>query len=70
MSRAQLTWANQNIMIKPMVQHIQIKPLDPTQPELRAAAAAMLVAGFREHWPRAWPDHEAALQEVDECLLR
>lgn len=31
-------------------------------------AAALLVLAFREHWPNAWPDIEAALQEVHECL--
>lgn len=27
-------------------------------------AAALLVEGFREHWPDAWPDMESALDEV------
>lgn len=31
-------------------------------------AAALLVAAFREHWPNAWPDIDAALEEVHECL--
>jgi aminoglycoside 6'-N-acetyltransferase I len=30
--------------------------------------ASLLVEGFKEHWPQAWPDHEAALQEVRESL--
>jgi aminoglycoside 6'-N-acetyltransferase I len=30
--------------------------------------ASLLVEGFREHWPHAWPDMEAALEEVQECL--
>ncbi len=29
-------------------------------------AAALLVTGFKEHWPRAWPDMHAALEEVRE----
>lgn len=35
---------------------------------LHAAAAALLVAGFRAHWPGAWPDLAAASAEVAECL--
>jgi aminoglycoside 6'-N-acetyltransferase I len=31
-------------------------------------AAKLLVAGFREHWPRAWPDLDSALEEVHEAL--
>ncbi|MCX6029609.1 MAG: GNAT family N-acetyltransferase [Chloroflexi bacterium] len=30
--------------------------------------AALLVDGFRDHWPAAWPDMGAALTEVRECL--
>lgn len=32
------------------------------------AVAALLVAGFAEHWPDAWPDHESAVEEVRESL--
>jgi aminoglycoside 6'-N-acetyltransferase I len=31
-------------------------------------AAALLVVAFRQHWPDAWPDLDAALDEVNECL--
>ena len=31
-------------------------------------AAALLVEGFKEHWPDAWPDMEAALEEVHESF--
>jgi aminoglycoside 6'-N-acetyltransferase I len=31
-------------------------------------AAALLVDAFRNHWPNAWPDLDAALDEVYECL--
>ena len=31
-------------------------------------AAALLVEGFREHWPAAWPDLDAARDEVREWL--
>ena len=31
-------------------------------------AAALLVEGFAEHWPDAWPDHDSAARTVQECL--
>lgn len=31
-------------------------------------AAETLVAGFREHWPTAWPDLASARAEVQEAL--
>jgi len=31
-------------------------------------AAALLVEGFKTHWPNAWPDMESALEEVREAL--
>ena len=31
-------------------------------------AAALLIDGFKEHWPGAWPDMDSALQEVREAL--
>jgi aminoglycoside 6'-N-acetyltransferase I len=34
----------------------------------REEAAHLLVDGFREHWPNAWPDMESARQEVEEAL--
>lgn len=30
--------------------------------------AALLVIGFQEHWPNAWPTMDSALQEVHEML--
>ena len=30
--------------------------------------AALLVEGFREHWPNAWPGLDDALAEVHKCL--
>lgn len=32
--------------------------------EMIGQAATLLVEGFKEHWPRAWPDLDAALEEV------
>jgi aminoglycoside 6'-N-acetyltransferase I len=40
---------------------INLSPDD--QPAIRQTAA-LLVETFKEHWPNAWPDLEAALQEV------
>jgi len=33
-------------------------------------AAAILVEGFKQHWPNAWPDMESALQEVRDSFGR
>jgi len=30
--------------------------------------AQLLVEGFKENWPSAWPDLDSALKEVHECL--
>lgn len=40
---------------------VDLRPQDPTAVR---QAAALLVEGFREHWPRAWPDLDTALNEV------
>ena len=37
------------------------------EPAIRQCAA-LLVEGFREHWPNAWADMDAALTEVREAL--
>ena len=34
----------------------------------REEAARLLVDGFREHWPNAWPDMGSAREEVEEAL--
>ena len=47
---------------------IQIVTITRADPELRLTAANLLVEGFREHWPAAWPDIHAALKEIDEAL--
>jgi len=36
--------------------------------DARRQAAALLIVAFSEHWPHAWPDMPAALEEVHECL--
>ena len=43
---------------------MQITDLNPTDEPLIRQTAALLVAGFREHWPDAWPDLESAVAEV------
>lgn len=38
-------------------------------PHLLDQAANLLVIGFREHWPEAWPDFAAGMEEVKEMLI-
>jgi aminoglycoside 6'-N-acetyltransferase I len=47
---------------------MQIVTLAPGDDERIREAAALLVEGFREHWPLAWPDLEAGLAEVQTML--
>jgi aminoglycoside 6'-N-acetyltransferase I len=47
---------------------MRIIDLDPNDQWTIDAAAGLLVEGFKEHWPRAWPDLAAALEEVREAL--
>ena len=47
---------------------VQIVDLDPDDERAIRQVAAMLVAGFKEHWPDAWPDLESALEEVRESF--
>jgi len=56
---------------------MQIIDLCPDSLEAIQQAAALLVEGFQEHWPNAWPDLDSALEEVQEsfgadarCLAR
>jgi aminoglycoside 6'-N-acetyltransferase I len=45
-----------------------IVDLDPGDEEIIRQAAVLLVEGFKDHWPDAWPDMDAALQEVRESF--
>jgi aminoglycoside 6'-N-acetyltransferase I len=45
-----------------------IVDLDPTNEETLRQAAVLLVEGFKDHWPDAWPDVDAALEEVRESF--
>ena len=45
-----------------------IADLDPGDEEVARQAAELLVEGFRDDWPEAWPGMDAALREVRESL--
>jgi aminoglycoside 6'-N-acetyltransferase I len=45
-----------------------IVDLDPGEAEAIRQAAELLVEGFRDYWPDAWPTTDAALEEVRESL--
>jgi aminoglycoside 6'-N-acetyltransferase I len=45
-----------------------VSDLDPDDEEAIRQAARLLVEGFRDDWPDAWPEMDAALGEVRECL--
>ncbi len=47
---------------------MEIRDLFPQDEEAVYQAAALLVAGFAQHWPDSWPDIDSALTEVQECL--
>ena len=42
----------------------QIVDLQPDHQQAILQAATLLVQGFKEYWPEAWPDLESAQQEV------
>lgn len=47
---------------------MNIIPFPTDDPAAVQQAASLLIAAFREHWPTAWADLDAALAEVKECL--
>ena len=47
---------------------MRIVDLDASNEEAVRQAAALLVEGFKEHWPDAWPNMESALEEVRESF--
>jgi len=47
---------------------MEIQDLDANDEQHVRQVAALLVEGFREHWPAAWPTLELALHEVHESL--
>ena len=46
----------------------EIVNLKPDDFDRQQQLARLLVIGFAEHWPRAWPDLQSGLQEVKESL--
>src|SRR5262249_17621802 len=47
---------------------MQITNLSPDDKAATRQAATLLLDGFRDHWPGAWPDMDAALAEGRESL--
>jgi aminoglycoside 6'-N-acetyltransferase I len=47
---------------------MRVIDLRPDDEEAVRQVAALLVEGFKEHWPRAWPGRDAAWKEVQESF--
>ncbi len=47
---------------------MRIRDLKDLAPAAHRQAAALLVEGFAEHWPEAWPDLESATRTVDQAM--
>lgn len=47
---------------------MQIVDLKPDDEAAVEQAATLLVEGFKEHWPKAWPDLKSALIEVQDSF--
>lgn len=47
---------------------VDIRDLQPDDADTVEQVAALLVAGFREHWPDAWSTLESARSEVRESF--
>jgi aminoglycoside 6'-N-acetyltransferase I len=47
---------------------MRVIDLRPDDEEAVGQVAALLVEGFKEHWPRAWPGRDAAWKEVQESF--
>ncbi len=47
---------------------VRIVDIDAYSASMLEQAARLLVIGFREHWPHAWPDLAAARKEVRDAL--
>lgn len=47
---------------------VYIVDMPPDDAAIHEQAAALLVEGFKEHWPHGWPDMASALEEVDDAL--
>jgi aminoglycoside 6'-N-acetyltransferase I len=49
---------------------MKIIDLDANNEVAIQQTANLLVQGFRDHWPRAWPDQASAVEEVQEALKK
>lgn len=49
-------------------QALQYQPLRREDEEYVTQASSLLLRGFRDNWPEAWPDYEAAHKEVLDSL--
>ena len=47
---------------------MKIKTMRKDNEKYILQAAQLLVEGFRDNWPNAWPNLELAIEEVNECL--
>jgi len=47
---------------------VKIMDLDASDDQAIRQVASILVEGFREHWPDAWPDIQSGLDEVRESF--
>jgi len=47
---------------------VQIVDFPAHDKEIIQQAARLLIEGFKDHWPAAWPDMDRALQEVRDSL--
>lgn len=57
--------SNVRLLMEPI---FSITDLDATDESALEQCAALLVEGFKEHWPGAWPDLESARKEMQEAL--
>ena len=48
--------------------NVQITDLRAVDEPKIQQVARLIVEGFKDHWPDAWPDLKSALQEVQESL--
>ena len=47
---------------------MELKLISKTDDEFKNRMAELLVEGFGENWPNAWPTVEDGMEEVEECL--
>jgi aminoglycoside 6'-N-acetyltransferase I len=48
---------------------MRIIDLDPSNTQMIQQAAALLVDGFKEHWPGSWPDMSSAMETLRELVI-